>query len=394
MAVEPLSNTGDSPTPPIRKKIFFGLVAMLICVGITETCFRVIGYDFNQTAARLAAIPPFYRIPSEPFAEYYFKRPGNDKWSGQVIRSQMDVLGIDSTDYHDEKAIDLVYDKDGFRNPSDLKDWDIVVVGDSFTELGILPDNELFTSRLSNATNLRVKNLGASYTATSTQIQYLASFGKSDSTRIAILAFFEGNDIEENVGEVRRKVSIDLGDLSLDDFFGDNLVETSLIRFIWNGITQPKAESLVVTRDNATVQLPDGSAVRVAINYMPLDGIQLGEAGAMMQSALADWARTCRKLNLEPWLVYLPCKHRVLHPLGLRFDTDANPLLKAWSPSDLPAWVKMECQKNEIEFVDTSEALIQSAKDGVLPFNLVYDTHLNSHGSGIVSEQLRQALTQ
>ena len=379
---------------PLHKRLLFGFVAFLCCVGIAEVCFRIIGYDFNQTSARLEAIPPFYRIPTEPFAKYFFKRPANTSWNGQVIRSQMDVLGIDSSDYQDEATVALNYDSDGFRNPSALDDWEIVVVGDSFTELGNLSDDQLFTSILASTVGKRVKNLGASYTGTRTQIQYLSSFGKSDTTRIAVLAFFEGNDIEETVSEVYRKVNIDLGELSLNDFFGDNLIQTSLVGFILDRITDSPVEKIAITRDNAAVQLPNGDTARVGINYMPLNEIQLGEAGVMMQTAISDWAKMCQSQGLEPWLVYLPCKHRVLHPLGLRFDVDVNPLLKAWMPSDLPQWVNRECQKNNVTFIDTTSALIDSARDGEIPFNLIYDTHLNARGSAIVAAELADVLVQ
>ncbi len=385
---------GASLKLPLHKRLLFGFVALLCCVGIAEVCFRVIGYDFNQTSARLEAIPPFYRIPTEPFARYFFKRPAKTSWNGQVIRSQMDVLGIDSNAYKDEATVDLNYDSDGFRNSDALDDWEIVVVGDSFTELGNLSDEQLFTSLLATATGNGVKNLGASYTGTRTQIQYLSSFGKSDSTRIAMLAFFEGNDIEETVSEVHRKVNIDLGKLSLDDFFGDNLIQTSLVGFIFDRITSASVADLAITRDNANVQLPNGVTARVGINYMPLNESQLGEAGAMMQTAISDWADVCRSQGIEPWLVYLPCKHRVLHPLGLRFDVDTNPLLKAWMPSDLPQWINRECQKNDVVLIDTTAALIKSAKDGEMPFNLIYDTHLNAQGSAVVATELANALAQ
>ena len=269
-----------------------------------------------------------------------------------------------------------------------------MVVGDSFTELGNLSDDQLFTSILASTVGKRVKNLGASYTGTRTQIQYLSSFGKSDTTRIAVLAFFEGNDIEETVSEVYRKVNIDLGELSLNDFFGDNLIQTSLVGFILDRITDSPVEKIAITRDNAEVQLPSGDTARVGINYMPLNEIQLGEAGVMMQTAISDWAKMCQSQGLEPWLVYLPCKHRVLHPLGLRFDVDVNPLLKAWMPSDLPQWVNRECQKNNVTFIDTTAALIDSARDGEIPFNLIYDTHLNARGSAIVAAELADVLVQ
>jgi hypothetical protein len=41
--------------------------------------------------------------------------------------------------------LEAAYDRDGFRNP-DLEDWQVVVIGDSLTEQGYLPEEDLFTS--------------------------------------------------------------------------------------------------------------------------------------------------------------------------------------------------------------------------------------------------------
>lgn len=80
--------------------------------------------------------------------------------------------GLDEA-YRNERPVTVAYDEQGFRNPDDLIDWDIVVVGDSFVELGYLPYEDLYTTRLGRLLGCRVKNLGCSYTGPFTYDYYL-----------------------------------------------------------------------------------------------------------------------------------------------------------------------------------------------------------------------------
>ena len=56
--------------------------------------------------------------------------------------------------------ITVQYDEAGFRNPAGMLDWDIAVAGDSFTELGYLRHEDLFTTVLGQILDARVLNLG------------------------------------------------------------------------------------------------------------------------------------------------------------------------------------------------------------------------------------------
>src|SRR5262249_46112346 len=125
-------------------------------------------------------------------------------WEGNALDVMYRMGGGDDGAYRDAPSVATTYDAEGFRNPDSLTDWEIVVVGDSFTELGFLPYEDLFTTKLGNALGLRVKNLGVSYTGTFTQTFYLRAYGKAPSTTDAVLVFFEGNDFLDLGLEDRR----------------------------------------------------------------------------------------------------------------------------------------------------------------------------------------------
>ena len=61
-----------------RRKILFSLIALLFFYGLCELTFQLIGFDFSQTTRDLESVPTFYRIPTTPFGEAYYRRTGFD----------------------------------------------------------------------------------------------------------------------------------------------------------------------------------------------------------------------------------------------------------------------------------------------------------------------------
>jgi hypothetical protein len=163
-------------------KVSLPLPFLFLALGLTETASRAVGYDFGRQLEALQNVPIFYRQPREPVGEIYFRRRGPDRWEGDVLA--------------DGKRAVAEYDSLGFRNPPNLVDWDVVIVGDSFVEAGYLSYEELFTTQIGDLLGLRVKNLGVSHTGPLTYCFYLSEYGASASTKLAICVFFEGNDIE------------------------------------------------------------------------------------------------------------------------------------------------------------------------------------------------------
>ena len=175
-----------TPTRPpkisLTRKIVFATMSLILFVGVCEFTFKAIGFDFSKLGRDLEATPIFYRIPTEPFGRAHYKRPGGQQWTGRVISAQMQKIGYDGKWLPQEEVITLSYDADGFRNPADLKSWRVVMLGDSFTELGNLSDEELVSTKLGKLLGQTVKNLGVSHTGLVNQTEYLREFGISRQT--------------------------------------------------------------------------------------------------------------------------------------------------------------------------------------------------------------------
>src|ERR1051325_9802192 len=170
------------------------LATFMLAILLLEATCRLLGVDFEFKRRAFNEIPIFYRQPVVPVGLAFWRRPGPDLWKGKELDTMYQLNGGVDGRYAAERPVSIAYDADGFRNPEKLADWEIVVVGDSMTELGFLPYKDLFTTRLGRSLGLRVKNLGVSYTGTLTHTAYLLEFGRAASTRDAVLVFYEGND--------------------------------------------------------------------------------------------------------------------------------------------------------------------------------------------------------
>lgn len=363
----------------------------VLAIGFAELLFRAIGFDFRHTEAAMRRLPPYYRRPYVPTGEVYFRHPGPEVWTGRVINTVLDQLGIRTDAYADEPVVTLEYDADGFRNPAGLTDWEIAVAGDSFTELGFLPREELFTSRLANLLGVRVKNLGVSHTGPLSQLHYLRRYGLAPSTRRVVIAFFEGNDLTDLSTEY---LALGRFEATGDRPHGPLDRQGSLLRALCEATVlapTPWIEERVPIPD-ARLNLP-GRRLPVTLAYLPADRTEvMPEGEAAFARFLADYRDLALAKGLEAWLVYLPCKLRVWHGL-LTFPEDAPAPLTHWAPTDLPDYLRELSAQHGIRFLDVTPDLVRETREqGRLLFNALIDSHLNAAGADVVARCMAKTM--
>jgi hypothetical protein len=362
----------------------------VFCFGLVEAACRGIGLDFNELlGARRAneAFPIYFRMPTHPSGETFFTRKPGCTWTGKPLQTLLKNHRSTDSAYTDEQEITLRYSQEGFRNPDDLSDWDIAVAGDSFTESGYLPESQIFTGITAAKLSRRVKNLGITDTGNLAHAHYLESYGKAASCRTAVLAFFEGNDLSDNVHEVE---AIDHHQKTGERPSHDIPRQPSFLKAIWTLLRDFK-KLKVSDRSYANAYFKSGDQeLPVTIADAPPTSEQMSEKekNALAQ-ALDRFLAASQKHGMKPHLLYLPCKRRVMHG-HLRHGADYPQ--PDWQPGDLPQFISSECQKRGILFIDASPALSSAAAAGQNTFNPIYDTHYNLEGHRLVGEVLAEAL--
>jgi len=88
----------------------------------------------------------------------------------------------------------LTVDKRGFRNKTDLDKYDVVVLGDSFTEGSNVSDEQVWPVLFAKKSNLTVYNLGMSGGSPVTYLETLKRFGLGLSPKMVVCMLYEGND--------------------------------------------------------------------------------------------------------------------------------------------------------------------------------------------------------
>ena len=363
---------------------------LLICEGF----FRSIGYDFASKQEVLwREYPICFRQPMVPMGETYFRRHGPDRWKGQTLYTATKILNIEPNPYGSEPVIMVKYDKYGFRNPEDIANWDIVVTGDSFVELGHLSDEDLFTTILGKLLGVRVLNLGVSYSSLLSQLSYLRNYGISAGTKHAIVVFFEGNDFAEFDGEYNafmhwRKTGL--------REYREFKRETSAVKafyqlYVKMRIHFSSPRNLVTAYFNSS----QGN-IPVTVSYVPVKRTELSEERIQqLNYFLGEYASFGKEKQITVWLAFMPAKRRVLDGY-LEFTSEAKDEVKSWQPTGLPQLISELSDQNGIKFIDLTPALVEETRNKGKPhlvYNSILDTHINSIGSLVVGKKIARQLS-
>jgi len=364
------------------------MLSIFIFISMAEVFFSLIEFDFGEARA-WKATPVYYRQPVVPTGEVYFRRPGPEDWTGQVLNTFMTQRHVSPNPYEQEPIISVHYDSKGFRNPDGLADWEIAVAGDSFTELGYLEDKRLFTTILGEMLGVKVKNLGTAYTGPLTQVSYLKDYGRSANLRDVVIVFFEGNDIADLSREYESLLRWrDSGQRDYREFGR----QSSLLNYLNSSVERIAVRE--PDRNYVTAYYPSRpSGIPITFSYTPPGRSGLS-AGVIRQLDVffRSYADFGAESKLRLWLAYMPSKRRVLHG-HVEFADDAPSHVKAWEPSDLPELIAELCSRFGIGFIDLTTALAHETKSsGNLQFNSMLDTHLNASGSLIVAVELAKAI--
>jgi hypothetical protein len=378
---------------PVKYLLLMLLPVTLVLI-LLEILFRVIGYDFEDPTHGLARVPVYYRVPTMLVGEAFYRRPGPQTWTGRVISQELERQGVldDLTLYENEPVIQVSYDRDGFRNSRNLADWEVVVVGDSFVELGYLADEELFTTQLASRLGIRVRNLGASGAGPLTSIAYLESFGKAPSARHAVLLFYEGNDLTDLRREHERLRAVRSGEAKPGDRLLEREPQTSLARAVLRAWPSATATRRPRSSRNSFYRNEGGELVPITVYNAPPPWRELDpNLQLLFVRTLRRWGQAAEALGMKPWLLYMPCKLRVLHD-RIQLDPRMPEHFRSWSPNDLPESVEAISRRLELGFIDATPCLMAETRAGSLAYNTVFDAHLNRRGSGCVADALAAAI--
>ncbi len=378
-----------------------------------------------DTAARLMTSPKRYVEE-----ETYFHRPPNTAQTGTArdVPEEAFLYPRTPPGYPDIQYT-LTTDKRGFRNKTDLEQYDVVVLGDSFAEGSKVTDEDAWPALLAKKTEQTIYNLGMSSGHPGTYLETLRQFGPQLSPKTVICLLCEGNDFRDE--NYRKKNSIGQ---NVEDYFKRSPVRRGIQQILIRcfaskpplpGPDSPTNAAKWVQTTGKTlaavswlpVAVPEGPngkyytfKVKSLLEHFVTEQEFLRPGGVKKTfAALRSINGLCREKGIRLIIAYAPDKPHLLLPLITEIVPPEH--VRAFmelKQNDLPppenlyetllprlelqeSAVREFCRTESIEFVSLTQPLRKAIAEGTQAY-FTYDQHWTPLGHVIVAETISQHL--
>jgi hypothetical protein len=284
----------------------------------------------------------------------------------------------------------VMYDRNGFRNACDLSTAEVVVLGDSFVEGGLVPVDDLITTTLGRLLGRTVANLGQSAYGPQQELAVLKRYAASLHPRLCIWMFYEGNDLDD----VERYERLRYGNgqtttpsTSWERSFARDTLG-AIAQRLGRGLNPDSAEQA----PQGTFQNNDGQKMRL---LFPNRGVQRSyqkhAALDKVISVLSAAMTACTANQTSLLVVFAPEKFRVYRNY-CEFRPD-NPCA-GWGLDDLPERLgaRVATLGPRIAYLDLTPALMAEAAQGRLVY-FADDTHWSADGHEVAGRTIARNIT-
>jgi hypothetical protein len=286
---------------------------------------------------------------------------------------------------------DVSYDRNGFRNATDLNQAEIAVVGDSFIEGGLVAYDSLMTSVLGRLRKCTVANLGQSQYGPRQERVVLERYAAPLKPRVCVWAFFEGNDL----GDIARYDLVkahwpprpeprSMGDRS----FSRNAL-TAFIRVA--GLD--KSRYLDFLKRSGTIRTPAGTQERLFFLYPGLP-LSADDRTALnkLETILGSASEFCEHEKIRLVVVFIPTKFRVYQDM-CTFAVDSP--CAGWIRNELPETLRSMVARISpgIGYLDLTGPFREQAATRPLLY-FADDTHWSPEGHKLAAELIDKYLSQ
>ena len=365
------------------------IAAVLVAVGLWE-----LGALLWPSAHALEN--PWYTMTSAEAMiasdDLPFERPPHFSWTGSS-RGDLAYLWGDRDPYAHEVTFQT--DFQGFRNSRDIRQADVVFIGDSYTEAGNVDEAETFPRLVGERLGVSVRNLGRAVYAPPHELAVLRKYALPCEPKLVVWQLAEANDLAESLifqqwREAGRPY-LDLTGIG-NPTRAAAWKSRSFVYRLWRLVKPPKPYPLTARYRTAA---GEDFTLRFLPETFSRDRVPGGHAGtAAFVSALREGAALLRERGIPLIVVYIPMKYRAFSGLVSLDGSFGETVPMEWDvpPEEtLGALVHQLCRELDVPLVDTTQALRVRAAAGELVF-LPYDTHLSPRGHAVVADLIAEAI--
>jgi hypothetical protein len=285
-----------------------------------------------------------------------------------------------ATAWHVEQGpipFNFVTDRRGYRNEIDRAEADYYLLGDSILVAGLLPFQDTIAARIEDALKKPVVNIALLAVGPQQEREMLLNSGVPLEGRTVLHFVFEGNDLLDSANY--REKSRNEGERG------------PLIRQLFS------FQCLVFLQRITHPNRVDHSRQTGYINGQPYlfewldDSFKpcMDEVDHLFNAVL-DIRKFVESSGGKYIAVYVPAKIRILGPFCtwhensplIHYENHINPLREK-----MTRW----CSENHIVLIDTTQALLESVREGVIPW-FWGDTHPNAAGHKAMAQAVLAGL--
>lgn len=370
----------------------FGLVELFPNLApslhLTNVHYYALHERYVTDDSLIFRVRPFYRQQ---------KRSG---YRGDLYKP---IYGIDVP----EIPYEGIYDKNGFRNAGESRDSDIIVLGDSFIEIGET-DTDLFTQILNRVSGLSTVNLGAAWYGPFQYLEVFKRYGVERRPKYAILSFFEGNDLND----IREYLHWTKG----GDYYHFNLSSKGVLgryrlalresaQYLTEiamsigktGTANESREKMSVHPDIVDLNL-GGQHYKARFGYSidTRDGSQLAQTDELKEfrTLLTEFRKMCSERQIVPLLLFIPTKVHIYAEYTTKLSganwTSIREAQIAAKDNVRDAIIGL-ANDLHIQSIDLTPIFEKSAQEGKLLY-YPFDTHWNPAARDLAAEAVTRAL--
>lgn len=290
-------------------------------------------------------------------------------------------LKIQNTEPH---PYDVQIDRDGFRNARDLDRADVAVIGDSYIEGVIVPQDEIISSQLERILHRPVINLGQIWYGPQQELAVFKRYALPRHPKVCVWCFFEGNDLSDMVRYVGVHSKWETFAPTLHSFRARSFTRNAAVRLL--GVSGP-------SRDRPDGEMNYGMFGDKKL-YFFHQGRELRRSEKDMLPRFSEILGTCWQLCQENGIAlvvaFVPTSIRVHQELC---TFPENSVCRTWVNVDFPEYLRERVAEisPEIPFVNLTEGLRTAAKRGEQTY-FSDDSHWTAAGHRVAAEQLAEAI--
>jgi len=310
-------------------------------------------------------------------------------------------------------------DRRGYRNQSNLEAYDVVALGDSFSEGSKVSDEHPWPVRLATQSGLTVYNLGLSGYDPLHYLESLKEVGMSLKPRVVLCLIYEGNDFRSDKSDEKRKHPSLF--MRIEEYLGRSPVIGTIDKLLietFGAINSDAALKDAGKIDWLPLAIPEGPDARY-YTFEPKQLRDLYESREEFaahkhwqnpQRQLNEMHELCREAGAQFVVVFAPTKAHVT--ISMAADRLVPEKVRAFTAisykDELPesgeflrnlvenAEAREEvvgewCRRQSISFVSLTASLREAVAHGKQVY-FTYDQHWTPDGHEVVAQTVHQFL--